>query len=176
MATSLPQSQGSLYGSVTSDAEGRPLATVQEGHLPAADLSEGVQPGGKPLGSGPAGRETAQQPGFPSDRQRREGNLSYAPQLRLPPPPQPVPQLQTGMTIEDRLAALEGMMVDVRDDLQAIRNEMQNILRAAKEASEESQQVALRVDNLEFEWLNWNENQHLGAASPEQQYAEESET
>ena len=56
-------------------------------------------------------------------------------------------------------------MVDVRDDLQAIRNEMQNILRAAKEASEESQQVALRVDNLEFEWLNWNENQHLGADS-----------
>ena len=75
------------------------------------------------------------------------------------------------MTIEDRLAALEGMMVDVRDDLQAIRNEMQNIFRAAKEASEESQQVALRVDNLEFEWLNWNENQHLGAASFEQQYA-----
>ena len=168
MATSLPQSQGSLYGSVTSDAEGRPLAKVQEGQQPAADLSEGVQPDGKPFGSEPAGWETAQQPRVPSDRLRRVGNLTHAPQLRLPPPLQPIRQLQAGMTIEDRLAALEGMMVDVRDDLQAIRNEMQNILRAAKEASEESQQVTLRVDNLEFEWLNWNENQHLGAASSEQ--------
>ena len=57
------------------------------------------------------------------------------------------------MTLEDRLAVLEGMMMDVRSDLQAIRNDMHNILRAANVASEESQRVALRMDNLEFEWL-----------------------
>ena len=77
------------------------------------------------------------------------------------------------MTPEDRLAALEGMTVDVRSDLQAIRNDMHNILRAANVASEESQRVALRMDNLEFEWLVWNEGQHLDATSPEQQHAEE---
>ena len=44
-------------------------------------------------------------------------------------------------------------------------------MRPTKEAGEESLQVALRVDNLEFELLNWNDNKHLGAASSEQQYA-----
>ena len=44
---------------------------------------------------------------------------------------------------------------------------------AGKGASAESQHVALRADNVEFEWLSWNEDQHLGAASSEQQHAEE---
>ena len=64
-------------------------------------------------------------------------------------------------------------MLDVRSDLQAMRNDMRNILRAANVASEESQRVALRMDNLEFEWLVWNEGQQLDATSPEQQHAEE---
>ena len=93
----------------------------------------------------------------PSDRQRREVYLSHAPQLRLLPPLQPILQLQSGMTSEDRLEVLEGTMMDVRTELQAIRNDMRNILRAATEASEDSQQVALRMGNLEFEWLNWND-------------------
>ena len=64
-------------------------------------------------------------------------------------------------------------MMDVRSGLQAIRSDMHNILRAANAASEESQQVALRMDNLDFEWLVWNEGQHLDASSPEQQHAQE---
>ena len=44
-------------------------------------------------------------------------------------------------------------MMDVRADLEAIRDDMRNIPRAANEAGEESQRVALRMDNLEFEWL-----------------------
>ena len=64
-------------------------------------------------------------------------------------------------------------MMDVRSGLQAIRSDMHNILRAANAASEESQQVALRMDNLDFEWLVWNEGQHLDATPPEQQHAQE---
>ena len=164
MAISLPQSQGSFFGSVISDAAVPPLIKVQEEHLPAAGQAGDV---------GPAGREAVWQPGVPSDRPRREGNLSNAPQPRLPPPLQPVLPLQTGMTLEDRLAVLEGMMMDVRSDLQAMRNDMRNILRAANAAGEESQRVALPMDNLEFEWLVWNEGRQLDATSPEQQHAEE---
>ena len=109
---------------------------------------------------GQSGRESVRQSSIPSDKQRREGYLSHAPQLRLLPPLQPILQLQSGMTSEDRLAVLEGMMMDVRTDLQAIRDDMRNILRAANEAGEESQRVALRMDNLEFEWLIWNDRQH----------------
>ena len=69
------------------------------------------------------------------------------------------------------MVVLEGMMMDVRCELQAIRNDMHNVLRAANMASEESQRVALRIDNLEFEWLVWIDGQHQGASSPEQQYA-----
>ena len=64
-------------------------------------------------------------------------------------------------------------MMDVRSGLQAIRNDMHNILTAANVASEESQRVALHMDNLEFEWLVWNEGQQLDATSPEQEHAEE---
>ena len=71
------------------------------------------------------------------------------------------------------MIVFEGMMMDVRRELQAIRNDMHNVFRAANMASEESQRVALRMDNLEFEWLVWNEGQHLDATSPEQQHAEE---
>ena len=65
--------------------------------------------------------------------------------------------------------------MDVRAELQAIRDDMRNILRAAKEASEDSQQVALRVDNLEFEWLNWNDGWHNEAASPVEQHVNENQ-
>lgn len=166
MAISLPQSQGSLFGSVMSDAEVPPLIKVQEEHRPAAGQAGDV---------GPAGRETVWQRGAPSDRPCREGNFSNAPQPRLPPPLQPVLPPQTGMTPEDRLAVLEGMMMDVGSDLQAMRNDMRNILRDANAAGEESQRVALRMDNLEFEWLVWNEGQQLDATSPEQQHAEENQ-
>ena len=71
------------------------------------------------------------------------------------------------------MIVLEGMMMDVRRELQAIRNDMHNVLRAANMASEESQRVALRMDNLEFKWLVWIDGQHQVASSPEQQYAEE---
>ena len=71
------------------------------------------------------------------------------------------------------MVLLEGMMMDVRRELQAIRNDMHNVLRAANMASEESQRVALRMDNLEFEWLVWIDGQHQGAPSPEHQHAEE---
>ena len=64
-------------------------------------------------------------------------------------------------------------MMDVRAELQAIRDDMRNILRAATEASEDSHQVALRMDNLEFEWLIWNDGLHNEATSPEQQHVEE---
>ena len=79
------------------------------------------------------------------------------------------------MTSEDRLAVLEGMMTDVRTDLQEIRDSMRNIIRAAHEAGEDTQQVALRVDNLEFEWLNWNDGWHNEVTSPEQQHVEENQ-
>ena len=139
---------------------------MQEGHLPAVGQSVGV---------GQSGRESVRQPSTPSDTQRREGYLSNAPQLRLPAPLHPILQLQSGMTSEDRLAVLEGMMMDVRADLQAIRDDMRNILRAAKEVSEDSQQVALRIVNLEFEWLNWNDGWHNEVTSPEQQHVEENQ-
>ena len=58
------------------------------------------------------------------------------------------------------MTALEGMMMDVRRELQAVRNDLHNVFRAANMASEESQRVALRMDNLEFEWLVWIDNQH----------------
>ena len=63
--------------------------------------------------------------------------------------------------------------MDVRAELQAIRDDMRNILRAAKEASEDSQQATLRIDSLEFEWLNWNDGWHFEATSPEEQHVEE---
>ena len=69
------------------------------------------------------------------------------------------------------MIVLEGMMMDVRRELQAICNDMRAVFRAANMASEESQRVALRMDNLEFEWLVWIDGQHQGAPSPEQQYA-----
>ena len=72
------------------------------------------------------------------------------------------------------MVVLEGMMMDVRRELQAIRNDMHNVIGAANMASEESQRVALRMDNLEFELLVWIDGQHQGAPSPEQQYARES--
>ena len=70
------------------------------------------------------------------------------------------------------MIVLEGMMMDVRRELQAIRNDMHNVLRAADMASEESQRVALRMSNLEIEWLLWIDYQHQGAATPQQQLAE----
>eukprot|EP00959_Pyramimonas_sp_CCMP1952_P248191 5187886-Pyramimonas_sp.AAC.1 len=50
---------------------------------------------------------------------------------------------------------------------------MGHVLRAANVATEESQKIALRMGNLEYEWLLWNDGQHNGAADPEQQGEEE---
>ena len=47
---------------------------------------------------------------------------------------------------------------------------MRNILRAANEVGEDAQQATMRVDNLEFEWLNWNDGWHNDVTSPEQQH------
>ena len=71
------------------------------------------------------------------------------------------------------MPALENMMIDIKRELQTIREDMRNVLRAANMASEESQKVAMRMDNLEYEWLLWNDGQHNGIADPEQQRAEE---
>ena len=136
MAISLPQSQGLPFGSEMSDAEEPPLAKVQEEYQPAAGQSGGVNH---------AGRESARQFGVPLDRPRREGILPCT-QLRWSAPERqlcdcqasdgqafdrwwtegqpsdnwwPVLQLQTSTTSEDRLTVLEGMMMDVRNYLQA---------------------------------------------------------
>ena len=107
----------------------------------------------------------------PLDRQRREGvTSSTALQLQLPPPLQPILQPQSGMTSEDRLAILESMMTDVRADLQDIRDSMRNVLRAANEVGEDAQQATLRVDDLEYEWRQWNNEWHNEATPPEPQH------
>ena len=118
-----------------SDAEEPPLAKVHEEHLPAAGRA-GNRSAGLSGGVDHAGRETARQLGFLPDRPRREGNLSSALQLRWQASEGqafdrwwtevqssdnwwPVLQFQTSTTSEDRLTVLEGMMMDVRNDLQA---------------------------------------------------------
>ena len=79
------------------------------------------------------------------------------------------------MTSEDRLAVLESMMTDVRADLQEIRDSMRNVLRAANEAGEDAQQATLRVDDLEYEWRQWNNGWHNEATPPEPLYVEENQ-
>ena len=112
IATRLPESQGSLYGSVRSETEEGQLGRVKEEYRSTVGLSVGDTP---------------------LDRQRREGLASStAPQLQLPPPLQPILQPQSSMTSEDRLAVLAGTMMDVRTELQAMRDDMRNIFRAAK--------------------------------------------
>ena len=71
------------------------------------------------------------------------------------------------------MPALENLMLDIKREQQTVREDMRNVLRVANMAYEESQKVALRMDNLEYEWLLWNDGQHNGAADPEQQGAEE---
>ena len=69
------------------------------------------------------------------------------------------------------MTALEGMMMDVRRELQAVRNGMHNVFMAANIASEESQQVALRMDNMEYKWHLWNDGQDYDASPQGQQPA-----
>ena len=67
------------------------------------------------------------------------------------------------------------MMTDVRTDLQEIRDSMRNVLRAANEVGEDAQQATLRVDDLEYEWRQWNNGWHNEATPPEPLYVEENQ-
>ena len=71
-----------------------------------------------------------------------------------PGSPEPLPVLP----LEERVPALERMMLGIKRELQTIREDMQNVLKAANMASEDAQKVALRMDALEYEWLLWNDS------------------
>ena len=46
-----------------------------------------------------------------------------------------------------------------------LKDDVQNDLKAAHMASEDTQKVMLRMDNLEYEWLLWNDAHHAGGAA-----------
>ena len=82
-------------------------------------------------------------------------SIAQPPELRLTNPRMPNLQSSSVMPTEDRLAVLESKFADLHTDLIGIRNSLQNVLRAANAAGEESVQAHLKVDNLEYEWRAW---------------------
>ena len=48
-------------------------------------------------------------------------------------------------------------MLEMQLEVQIMRDEIANLAKVAGMATEEAQRAALRVDNLEYEWLLWSE-------------------
>ena len=52
--------------------------------------------------------------------------------------------------------------MELQQEVQLLREDLQNVSRIAQMASEDAQKVMLRTDNLEYEWLVWNDSYHSG--------------
>ena len=151
VAVRVPPSHGSFGSAVSAQEEPSPLGMLVP--LPSEGEKVVDPSGGNPLDHTP----------------RREG-LPMGCGDQQPPP---LPQLQPNQNPDERLTTLEKLTVDLYRELQGVKNELQNVLSAAKIASEESQKVALRLEMMEKEWLLWTEGQYTEAPEPEQANAEE---
>ena len=56
-------------------------------------------------------------------------------------------------------------MLEVQLELQMLRDDVQNVLKAAHMASEDTQKVMMRMDTLEYEWLLWNDGHQADEAA-----------
>ena len=70
--------------------------------------------------------------------------------------------------MEERLASLESTLLEVQLELQVVRGDLQNVLGVARMSSEESQKAMLRMDNLEYDWLVWNDQNQAWPAGDDQ--------
>ena len=82
-------------------------------------------------------------------------------------------QLLADQGTSNRWDAMEHRMLGMEREMRSIRADLQNVLQAANMASEDAQKAALRMDNLEYEWLLWNDGHDYDASDQEQQCAEE---
>ena len=60
---------------------------------------------------------------------------------------------------------VEGRLLEVQLELQMLRDDVQNVLKAAHMASEDTQKVMMRMDTLEYEWLLWNDGHQADEAA-----------
>jgi len=141
----VPRSPGSLFDSAASGYTALPFdSTVCREGLPSDD---------------PCGRAVPPvQPPQPQTTQQPQPVAA----------PQPLQDQPQGLSAEERIKTLEDQLAAVTQELLTTRREMENLLGAVQMASEESQNVAMRMDHIEHEWLLWNECQPADAADQAQ--------
>ena len=134
----------SLFGSAASGVEGLD-GSVRTSDGPPLLLLSG--PATLQELEGGAGRSGGQ----PSDRFPLPGTPRRRSSRRLSMGPEMAPGAVPPMDV--RVEELETQVFDLQTELQAMRDEMVNLARAAAMAGEEAQRAAQRVDGFEYEWL-----------------------
>ena len=148
----------SAFGSATSNMGEQLMPPKMEHPWPNGNPSGGSLSAGPQAGRGLSG-------GTPLDKPPGLQPTAQEGQQAL--------QLLADQGTSNRWDAMEHRMLGMEREMRSIRADLQNVLQAANMASEDAQKAALRMDNLEYEWLLWNDGHDYDASDQEQQCAEE---